>query len=149
MSELRLVVRHTGDGNVVECRAPSGARLAFDGEEGLAGATPMEHLLASLGACALMDVAVILRKKRFAFTDLHVECAGLRVDEGHPRPFESLSLEFHVAGDVPARVLEDAAKLTLAKYCNVAATLARSPPIRIEATAPVREENERPPRSRM
>lgn len=123
MSRLRLDIRHTGEGHRITTRAPTGGELTFDGEGGTFGATPMEHLLASLGACTLMDVAIILRKKRIAFEDLRVEAIGARADEGHPTPFTEIRLVFHVDGDVPAKAFDDAVRLSFETYCNVGATL--------------------------
>lgn len=117
------MMRHTGEGHGIEGVSPNGSLLSFDGETGSAGPTPMQHLLAAAGACALMDVALILRKKRLVFEGLRVECIGERPDEGHPRPFTSVRLVFSVEGDFPQKTLEDAARLALDKYCNVAATL--------------------------
>lgn len=123
MSEMRLAIRHTGDGHKIVADTLSAGELTFDGEGGAFGATPMQHLLAALGACTLMDVAVILRKKRIAFADLWVEAIGVRPDEGHPKPFTGAHLVFHVAGDVPAKAFDDAVRLSFEKYCNVGATL--------------------------
>ncbi len=129
MTELHLSLRHTGQGHAIEGEAPNGVHIAFDGEGGRAGATPMQHLLAAAGACALMDVAAILSKKRIAFRDLRVECAGERPDEGHPKPFRSMRLDFRVGGEVPVKAFEDAVRLAMEKYCNVGATLRASPTI--------------------
>lgn len=123
MSELRLVVRHTGEGHAVACESPAGGTITFDGEGGAFGATPMQHLLSALAACTLMDVAVILRKKRLAFSNLRAEAFGTRPDEGHPKPFTGVRLVFRVDGGVPVKAFEDAVRLSYEKYCNVGATL--------------------------
>lgn len=118
-----ISLKHAGDGHAIEGLAPNGTPLRFDGEDGMTGPTPMQHLLAAAGACALMDVAHILRKKRIPFTDLRVECVGERPDGGHPNPFLGIHLVFSASGEVPAKALEDAARLAMERYCNVAATL--------------------------
>lgn len=123
MSEIRLEVRHSGEGHRITALSPTGGTLTFDGEGGTFGATPMQHLLAALGACTLMDVALILRKKRIPFSNLRVEAVGLRPDEGHPKPFTGVRLLFDVEGDVPAKAFDDAVRLSFEKYCNVGATL--------------------------
>lgn len=134
MAEMRLTVRHTGKGNAMECTTPQGVTMTFDDPDaGAHGASPMQHLLAALGACALMDVEVILRKKRLAFSDLRVECVGQRPDGVHPRPFEDVRLVFRVAGDVPAKAFEDAVRLSVEKYCSVGATVEKGAPVRFEA----------------
>lgn len=123
MSEMRLMASHTGQGHMVTCDVPGGGTMTLDGEGGAFGATPMQHLLAALCACTLMDVALILRKKRIAFSDLRAEAVGTRPDEGHPRPFTDIRLSFRVAGDVPAKAFDDAVRLSLETYCNVGATM--------------------------
>lgn len=131
MPQMALTSRLVNDQFAVECETPKGL-LKFDGDKGTTGPTPMMHLLAAAGACALMDVSHILRKKRLTFSDLRVECIGER-PEGYPSPFTAIRLVFHVKGDVAPAVLADAAKLSVEKYCNIRATLALSPPVSIEA----------------
>ena len=116
------------------CETPQGATLRFaDPDESTYGPSPMQALLASVGACALMDVDVILRKKRLAYSDLRVECVGARPDEGHPKPFLDLKLVFHVTGDVPQKAFDDAVRLSVEKYCSVGATLTKGAPVAFEA----------------
>ncbi|MHB8585727.1 MAG: OsmC family protein [Thermoplasmatota archaeon] len=123
MSETKLTIEHVGPKNEVDCRMAQGPVMTFDGEGGSHGATPMQHLLAAVGACTLMDVAHILRKKRLVFANLAVEAKGTRADEGHPTPFTSIALEFRVEGNVPKEAFEQAVRLSFEKYCNVGATL--------------------------
>ena len=131
---MRLIVAHTGKGSDMECRTPQGAVLRFsDPDESTFGASPMQALLASIGACALMDVDVILRKKRLAYANLRVECVGARPDEGHPKPFLDVKLVFRVDGDVPAKAFEDAVRLSVEKYCSVGATVTKGAPLAFEA----------------
>lgn len=134
MAEMRLTVRHTGQGSDMTCETPQGVTMRFaDPDASSFGPSPMQALLASLGACALLDVEVILRKKRLAFSDLRVECVGARPDDVHPRPFLDLKLVFHVQGDVPQKAFDDAVRLSVEKYCSVGATLAKGAPIAFEA----------------
>lgn len=133
MGEMRLTVRHTGKGNGIECTTPRGLTMTFDGSEGAHGPTPMEHLLAALGACSLMDVEVILRKKRLSFSDLRVDLVGERREEGEVNPFVGMRLVFRVAGDVPQKAFDDACRLSVEKYCSVGATLQKQPPVAWEA----------------
>ena len=132
MAQMRLTVTHTGKGMKLECVTPQGARMAFDGD-GEAAPSPMQHLLAAVGACSLIDVEIILSKKRLAFSNLRVECVGDRPDDGAPRPFEGVRLVFRVEGDVPQKAFDDAVRLSVEKYCSVGETLKRSPPVAFEA----------------
>lgn len=136
MAEMRLTVVHTGKGSAMECTTPQGVTMTFDDpDEGTHGGSPMQHLLAAVGACALVDVAVILRKKRLTFRDLRVECVGARRDEPYPRVFTDVKLVFRVEGDVPQRTFDDVVKLSVDKYCSVAGSLREGAPVRYEAVA--------------
>lgn len=132
MGEMKLTVTHTGKGNALECATPEGARLTFD-SGGEHGASPMQHLLAAVGACALMDVDIILRKKRLDYRNLRVECAGERPDEGTPKPFLGVKLVFRLDGDVPQKAFDDAVRLSVEKYCSVGRTVEKGAPLAFEA----------------
>lgn len=133
MSEMRLTVRHTGKGSGMECTTPQGVTMTFDDPDtGNHGASPMQHLLAAIGACALVDADIILRKKRLSFSNLRVECVGARRDEPFPRLFTGIKLAFHVDGDVPAKVFEDTVRLSVEKYCSVGGTVSTGAPIAFE-----------------
>lgn len=133
MSEMRLTVAHTGKGHAMECVTPQGARFGFDDTEAGTTGSPVQHLLASIGACALYDIDVILRKKRLSFSDLRVDCVGVRPDEGTPKPLTDVKLHFHVNGDVPAKAFEDAVRLSVDKYCSVGETIRKGSSIAFEA----------------
>lgn len=130
---MRLTVKHTGEGHRITSENDAGGKMAFDGGDGAWAPTPMQHLLASLGACALMDVDVILRKKRLEFSDLRVECVGQREKRGEVNPFTDVKLVFRVNGNVPEKAFHDAVKLSVEKYCSVGATLEKSVTIAHEA----------------
>jgi putative redox protein len=131
MAETRLTVTHTGKENILESQTPQGARFTFD-SEGVAGASPVQYLVASTGACALMDVDIILRKKRLSYANLRVECVGERVKEGESNPVKSIKLVFRVDGDVPKKAFDDAVRLAVEKYCSVEATLRKPTPVAFE-----------------
>lgn len=131
---MSLTVRHVGPGSAIECTTPQGVTMTFDDPDtGTHGGSPMQHVLAALGACALIEVEVILRKKRLTFSDLRVECVGERPDGVSPRPFLDLKLVFRVNGEVPQKAFDDAVRLSVEKYCSVGATLEKAAPIAHEA----------------
>jgi putative redox protein len=133
MAQMRLTVRHTLDGDAMDCATPEGGTLRFDAIDGPTKAgSPVQHLLASIGACALMDVNTILRKKRLEFSDLRVECVGRRPDEGTPKPLLDVKLRFVVKGDVPQKAMEDAVRLAVEKYCSVGETVREGAPVAFE-----------------
>ena len=132
--ETRLTVVHTGKGFAIEAKTARGVDLAFDNPpDGTFGASPMEHLLGAFAACALMDVGLILRKKRLTFSNLRCECVGARPDEGDVKPFTGIRLVFRVDGDVPKKAFDDAVRLSVDKYCSVGATLKVPPTVAYEA----------------
>lgn len=133
MAEMRLTVTHSGSGYALDCKTPEGALMTFDADGGTHGGTPVQHLLASVGACALMDVFHILKKKRLTFANLRVECVGQRQPVGEMNPFTDVKLVFHVDGDVPDKAFQDAVRLSVEKYCSVGGTLAKPTPIVHEA----------------
>lgn len=133
MAEMRLTVTHSGKGNALDCLTPEGASITFDAGGGKHGGSPMQHLLAASGACALLDVQAILEKKRLTFSNLRVECVGTRTKVDQVNPFTDVKLVFRVEGDVPQKAFQDAVRLSVEKYCSVGATLARPTPIAFEA----------------
>lgn len=133
MSQMKLTVTHTGEGDALTCVTPLGATMTFDNSDNKHGASPMQHLLAALGACAIIDVKSILEKKRLTFSNLRVECTGDRPDEGFPKPFLGVKLAFHVDGDVPQKAFDDAVRLSVEKYCSVGDTLKKNPAVAFEA----------------
>ena len=82
------------------------------------GSRPMEMLLLGLGGCAMIDVVLILRKARQAFTDIRVEINAERASEV-PKVFTRIHLHFVVAGKQldPQRV-DRAISLSAQKYCS-------------------------------
>ena len=135
MGEMSLTVRHLGEGSAMECTTPQGALITFDDPDtGTHGGSPVQHLLSAIGACALIDVDVFLRKKRIAFRDLSVECVAKRRDAPeYPRVLQEIKLVFHVAGDVPTKAFDDVLKLAVEKYCSVAGTVVEGAKVTYEA----------------
>lgn len=131
---MRLTVKHTGPGSGMECTTPQGATITFDDPDtGTFGASPVQHLLSALGACALVDVAIFLKKKRLTFTNLRVECVAQRRDEPYPRVFQSVKLVFRVEGAVPKKAFDDVVRLAVEKYCTVAGTVKEGASVEWEA----------------
>lgn len=129
MAPYELTLSHVQD-DVIETQTPSGHTVTFDSkaEPGGAGATPVEMLLASIGACSLMDVAMILEKKRLEPASLRVRVVGDRREE-QPRAFTHVELVYEVEGEVPDKALDQACQLSVEKYCSVLATVREAPPV--------------------
>ena len=82
------------------------------------GSRPMEMLLLGLGGCAMIDVVLILRKARQAFTDIRVEINAERASEV-PKVFTRIHLHFVVTGkQLDSRRVDRAISLSAQKYCS-------------------------------
>ena len=108
--------------DALEGLSESGHRVLMDrspsaGGQNL-GARPMEMLLLGLGGCALIDVILILRKSRQAFSDIRVEIDAERA-ENIPQVFTRIHLHFVVtAGEIDPSRVERAISLSAEKYCS-------------------------------
>ena len=104
--------------------------LASDGEfrvamdypmsdgESTTGPTPLTMLLASLAACSLNSVAIILKKMQQPLAELGVEARGTRQTE-HPTVLTDISLEFTVKGDIDPAAMARALQLSEERLCPV------------------------------
>ncbi len=101
--------------------APGGSITAIDGDANV-GATPVDLMLQSLGACAAIDVVDILRKSRQEVQGMAVEVEATRREE-HPRYVKRLELRFRIKGPVEQKKAERAVDLSLQKYCSVFHTM--------------------------
>ncbi len=95
-----------------------------DGEISL-GASPMETVLIGMGGCATYDIVHILGKMRLAFDDVSVELSAERAPEP-PRVFTKIHALFTVVGEVPQAKAEEAARLSIEKYCSASQMLGKT-----------------------
>jgi putative redox protein len=96
---------------------------AIDGNSKTAP-SPVETLLNSLGTCSGSDVVDILEKQRTPASKLEVDVTATRRAE-FPRRVMSLEVTFTVDGaGIEAPQAGRAIKLSIEKYCTVAASLA-------------------------
>ncbi len=120
MSEHGILHLRTvrGDGLRFEAVFDSGT-LVMDSGTASAAPNPVQALLASLAACAAMDVISLLRKKRQQVTAYEVHMAGKRAAT-HPRRFTTIEFVHRVTGQrVERAAVEDALRLAVEKYCSV------------------------------
>ena len=99
--QTELVVRAVHEGGM-RVRANSGEfSVVMDypasSGETLAGLTPLTMLLASLAACSVNSLMVVLNKMQQRVTGLAVDARALRSAE-HPTVLTNIFLEFSVAG---------------------------------------------------
>ncbi len=127
MSNTAHLTLETLEGTGLRFRAAagSGQALLLDSGAGAQGVTPVEALIAALGACGGMDVISILRKKRQRVTGYEVIVTGERRTE-HPRAFTSIEVLHRLRGhDLSPAAIEEAIRLSDTKYCSVHASLGK------------------------
>jgi putative redox protein len=88
-------------------------------------ATPMELVLIALCGCTASDIVGILRKKREPFTTMEVRAEGERAS-GYPAVYTEIKLTYRVGGEVSAKAMQDAVRLSKEKYCSVSAMLEKT-----------------------
>jgi uncharacterized OsmC-like protein len=96
-----------------------GVQLTID-PDGVAGLSPLELLLAALGSCGAVDVALLMRKQRAPITPFGIEVEGLKEDTRMPW----LRVTYDVGADVDLDKLERARRRTAEDLCTVSRTLA-------------------------
>ena len=98
-------------------------------DETVAGATPLQLLLASLAACSGSTLALVLRRMQQPVEGLEVQARGLRRDE-HPTVLTEIALEFEVRGaGVDAEAVQRALTVAENQLCPVWAMLKAGTPI--------------------
>jgi putative redox protein len=107
------------------CEATSGHAVVVDAGSEKSANSPVELLLIALCACTASDVVNILRKKREPFTALDVRAEGER-SESFPKVYTSIKIIYRVGGQVTAKAMEDAVRLSKEKYCSVSAMLEKT-----------------------
>lgn len=87
------------------------------------GQSPVELLLSSLAACGAIDIVVMLKKRRKTIVAFSIDTEGIRRAET-PRSFTSIHCIYRITSpDVTEEELTKTARLSLEKYCSVAASL--------------------------
>ena len=126
MKKNGRLVLETVEGQGLRFRAETDTNHTFilDSGADARAPSPIDALLAAVGACSGMDVISILRKKRQAVTGYTIELNGVRRDE-HPRSFTHIETVHRVRGrGLDRHAIEDAVRLSETRYCAVHATVA-------------------------
>jgi putative redox protein len=111
-------LRHRG-GMRFEAMPSSGHALAFDDRESNEGGSPVETILAALGACTAMDVVSIAAKKRQAIDEYRVHVRGSQRDE-YPQVLTEVEVTHEVVGrDISEEAIRRSIELSATKYCPV------------------------------
>ncbi len=95
----------------------AGQSISMDWES---GPSPMQLTLQMVGACSLVDVVIGLKER--AFSDAWVDLDSTRA-ETTPRRFTSITMVYHVVGEVPPKWVVRVVAKSHEKYCSVSASL--------------------------
>lgn len=88
--------------------------------------SPTELLLSGVIACAAVDIAAMIRKRRKTLVDLKGKATGTRRKE-HPRKFTDIHIHYDIfSPDLSDEEAEKIIDLAVEKYCSVAATVNES-----------------------
>lgn len=96
------------------------------------GPSPKSLLLAGLIGCSGIDIVLITKKMRLEIEDVNVEIEAEARDED-PKIYNYIHVIYKFKGkNLPLNQLERAVKLSMEKYCGVAAMLEKAVPITYE-----------------
>ena len=122
--KMKTSTRYVSD-YVYEAANENGNKVRIDMQapDEKQGMSPMEMVLSALSGCAVVEVVLMLKKKRKQVIDISVETEGER-NEDHPKKFISLHSHYTlISPDTSTEDLEKVVRLALEKYCSVASSL--------------------------
>lgn len=97
--------------------------VVLSGDDPAKGVSPSQMLLIGLAACTAYDVLDIMTKKRKPLTMLEIIADGEQ-DPDPPWAYKRIRLTYRVRGkDLNEKAISQAVRLSLEKYCSVAATV--------------------------
>ena len=112
----------------MEAGNEEGGKIRIDGNTQIGGLeggmSPMQLLLAGVAGCSAIDVISILEKQKQVLKDLSVEVDAdkQKLKEGYSE-FKTIHLHFKLSGELDAKKVERALKLSITKYCSVSKAL--------------------------
>ena len=123
MPTLKSVeLRHDG-GMRFAAMPSSGHAIDFDDRTSDQGGSPVETILAALGACTAMDVVSIALKKRQPIDEYRIEVTGSQRDE-YPQVYTEITVTHVVVGrDIAEAAIRRCIELSATKYCPVNAMI--------------------------
>ena len=109
----------------MEAVNPAGNSVLMDnpGEAQQAGASPMELLLMGVAGCSSIDIIAILEKQTKVIDALRVTVDAERDRSKTPAMFSSMKVQYFIDGTLEPTKAKQAVKLSLERYCTVAAIL--------------------------
>jgi len=122
MTTIRTaVLEHVGESNF-RASTGTGRRIEF-GDVEIGALSPVETVLAALGACTAMDVISIAAKKRQAIDDYRIHLRGDPRDE-YPQVYTDIEVVHEVSGvDISEAAIRRSIELSATKYCPVSAMI--------------------------
>ncbi|MFV0531106.1 MAG: OsmC family protein [Flavobacteriales bacterium] len=113
-----------------EGHGENGALINIDGSKKIGGQdkgpTPMELLLLGAAGCSSIDVLSMLRKQRQNIENFKVTVDYKRIPNGEASQFKTITLNFHIQGDVDPKKAKRAINLSFEKYCSVSIILSHT-----------------------
>ena len=131
-NELTVHAVHESGMQVLASDGQFQMRMDYAMEPGgnASGPTPLTMLLASLAACSLNSVLVVLKKMHQPVAGLGVEARAIRSTE-HPTVLTEISLEFTVKGEgIDSEKVAQALQMSEQRLCPVWNMLKTGTPIR-------------------
>ena len=123
MPTFKSVELQHASGMRFEAMPSSGHALAFDDRASNRGGSPVETILASLGACTAMDVVSIAAKKRIVVDEYRIHVTGSQRDE-YPQVYTEITVVHEIVGaDIDEAGISRCIELSATKYCPVNAML--------------------------
>ena len=124
---MEATVEWKGEGLEFVGHVPSGHDIDFSGDSN--AISPMESVLAAVGACSAIDVVMILKKGRQDITDCRCELKAERAEDA-PRVFTAIHAHYVVVGrDLNDKQVARAVNLSAEKYCSVSLMLGKALPV--------------------
>jgi putative redox protein len=122
MSTIRTAVIEHLDGMNFRASTGTGRRIEF-GDVATGALSPVETVLAALGACTAMDVISIATKKRQAIDDYRIHLRGDQRDE-YPQVYTEIEVVHEVTGsNISEAAIRRSIELSATKYCPVSAMI--------------------------
>ncbi len=123
MPTLKSVDLRHGSGMLFAASPSSGHPITFDDRASNQGGSPVETILAALGACTAMDVISIATKKRQDVGTYDIHVTGNQRDE-YPQVFTEIDVVHEVTGtNLSEAAIRRAIELSATKYCPVNAMI--------------------------
>jgi len=121
-TQKSVEIRHEG-GMLLRADPSSGHALSFDDRDSDQGGSPVETILAALGACSAMDVITIAAKKRQTIDEYRIHVRGSQRDE-YPQVFTEIDVTHEVVGrNLSEAAIRRSIELSATKYCPVNAMI--------------------------